>query len=381
MCLGLCAGLGAHYLLDKESGILVERPVSIKIPEGGVQTDKFGIRLFQAAMETAPGDSCMVCPFLVSETLLTLKELANDSLRQDIEKLSIGDYLAEHAAAPNMSMALAADYGLFSSDEQNHEHILRLPFRSDLPMAMSLFNGALGLDGIGKHSVIIGSDFLTRDTKFIAGLYADYTPKMQPHFLASDSIVSEFENANGSLPKVCMMRLRANVRYAKDTSGDWEAVAILLKPDLPVEGDPVAFMAILPTRRAAIMAAALTAEQLGTIRKALAEATPSDCCVELPQMRWSLPTHNLESLLRNMGLGRLFDITENNWTFTERKLGLDAMAEKIGITLTHEQRINGQQTGVDNAATTISFNRPFIWLIGDLTTATPAYYIGLVQNL
>lgn len=82
-----------------------------------------------------------------------------------------------------------------------------------------------------------------------------------------------------------------------------------------------------------------------------------------------------------MGLGRLFDITENNWTFTERKLGLDAMAEKIGITLTHEQRINGQQTGVDNAATKISFNRPFIWLIGDLTTATPAYYIGLVQNL
>lgn len=381
ICLGLCAGLGAHYLLDKEIGILVERPVSIKIPEGGVQTDKFGIRLFQAAMETAPGDSCMVCPFLVSETLLTLKELANDSLRQDIEKLGIGDYLAEHAAAPNMSMALAADYRLFSSDEQNHEHILRLPFRSDLPMAMSLFNGALGLDGIGKHSVIIGSDFLTRDTKFIAGLYADYTPKMQPHFLASDSIVSEFENANGSLPKVCMMRLRANVRYAKDTSGDWEAVAILLKPDLPVEGDPVAFMAILPTRRAAIMAAALTAEQLGTIRKALAEATPSDCCVELPQMRWSLPTHNLESLLRNMGLGRLFDITENNWTFTERKLGLDAMAEKIGITLTHEQRINGQQTGVDNAATKISFNRPFIWLIGDLTTATPAYYIGLVQNL
>ncbi len=381
ICLGLCAGLGAHYLLDKESGILVERPVSIKIPEGGVQTDKFGIRLFQAAMETAPGDSCMVCPFLVSETLLTLKELAKDSLRQDIEKLGIGDYLAEHAAAPNMSMALAADYGLFSSDEQNHEHILRLPFRSDLPMAMSLFNGALGLDGIGKHNVIIGSDFLTRDTKIIAGLYADYTPKMQPHFLASDSIVSEFENANGSLPKVCMMRLRANVRYAKDTNGDWEAVAILLKPDHPAEGDPVAFMAILPTRRAEIMAAALTAEQLGTIRKALAEATPSDCCVELPQMRWSLPTHNLESPLRNMGLGRLFDITENNWTFTERKLGLDAMAEKIGITLTHEQRINRQQTGVDNAATKISFSRPFIWLIGDLTTATPAYYIGLVQNL
>lgn len=381
VCLGICAGLGAHYLLDKETGILMERPLTINIPEGGVQTDDFGIRLFHAAMEKAHGGSCLVCPFLIRETLLTLKELANDSVRQDIEKLGIGDYLAEHASAPNMSIVLAADSGLFSSDEHNHEHIMRLPFRSDLPVAMSHFNEAMGLDGIGKHSVIIGSDFLTRDTKFIAGLYADYTPKMQSPFHASDSIVSEFENANGSLPKVCMMRLRANVRYAKDTNGDWEAVAILLKPDHQASGEPVAFMAILPTQRAAIMAAALTAEQIGTIRKALAEATPTDCCVELPQMRWSLPTRNLESLLRNMGLGRLFDITEKNWTFTERKLGLDAMAEKIGITLTHEQRINRQQTGVDNAATKISFNRPFIWLIGDLTTATPAYYIGLVQNL
>lgn len=381
VCLGLCAGLGAHYLLDKESGILVERPVSIKIPEEGVKTDKFGIRLFQSAMEKEPGASCMVCPFLVSETLLTLKELATDSLRQDIEKLGIGDYLAAHTSAPNMSMAFAADYGLFSTDEQINEYIMGLPFRSDLPVAMSLFNGALSLDGIGKHSVIIGSDFLTRDTKFIAGLYVDYTPKMQPHFLADNSMVTEFENANGSLPKVCMMRLRGNVRHAKDTNGDWEAVAILLEPDHQTDGDPVAFIAILPTRRAEIMAAALTAEQLGTIRKALAEATPTDCCVELPQMRWSLPTRNLESLLRNMGLGKLFDTTEKNWTFTDRKLGLDAMPEKIGITLTHEQRTNGQQPGVDNAATKISFNRPFIWLIGDLTTATPAYYIGLVQNL
>lgn len=379
--LGICAGLGAHYLLDKETGILTERPLTINIPECGVQTDEFGIRLFQAAMEKEPGNSCLVCPFLVRETLLLLKELASDSLRQDIDKLGIGDYLAAHTAAPNMSIALAADYGLFSADGQKPEHIMRLPFRSDLPAAMSLFNGALGMDAVGKHSVFYGSDFLTRDTKFIAGLYADYTPRMQSHFLASDSIVSEFENANGSLPKVCMMRMRANVRYAKDANGDWEAVAILLKPNHQEEGEPVAFMAILPTQRAEVMAAALTVEQMGTIRKALAEATPADCCVELPQMRWSPPTHNLESLLTRMGLGKLFDITEKNWTFTDRKLGLDTMPEKIGITLTHEHRTNGQQAGVDNAATKISFNRPFIWLIGDLTTATPAYYIGLVQNL
>ena len=82
-----------------------------------------------------------------------------------------------------------------------------------------------------------------------------------------------------------------------------------------------------------------------------------------------------------MGLGKLFDITGKNWIFTDRKLGIDTIPQKIGITLTHTQGTNEQQSVVDNAATKISFNRPFIWFIGDLTTDTPAYYIGLVQNL
>ena len=82
-----------------------------------------------------------------------------------------------------------------------------------------------------------------------------------------------------------------------------------------------------------------------------------------------------------MGLGKLFDITGKNWIFTDRKLGIDTIPQKIGITLTHTQGTNEQQAVVDNAATKISFNRPFIWFIGDLTTDTPAYYIGLVQNL
>lgn len=380
-CLGICAGLGAHYLLDKETGILTERPLTISIPEGGSQTDSFGIRLLQAAMEKEQGASWLVCPFLVREALLTLRELGEPPIQQDIDKLNISGNSIEHTVFPNMNVTPAADADLPYVTESRNDGIMRLPFRSDFPIAMSLFNGALGLTDDETSGVLVGSNFLSVNTKFVVGLHADFTPKFQSPFLASNSIISEFENANGALPKICMLRLRANVRYAKDANGDWEAVALLLRPNSHPAGEPTAFVAILPTLPAAKMAAELTAEKLGEIRNALAAATPTDCCVELPQMRWSPPTHNLESLLTRMGLGKLFDITEKNWTFTDRKLGLDTMPEKIGITITHEHRSNGQQAGVDNAATKISFNRPFIWLIGDLTTATPAYYIGLVQNL
>lgn len=380
-CLGICAGLGANYLLDKETGILVKRTLSISIPESGIQTDAFGIRLLQASMELNPGASDLVCPFLVSEALLVLRELAETPIQQHIDKLGISDDITEHTAYPNMNVTVAVDAELPFSDGNRNNVLMRLPFRSNFPIAMSLFNGALRLMEDETSGVVVGSNFLSRNTNFVVGLHADFTPKWETPFLSGNSTVADFENANGSLPKVRMMRLRANVRYVKDTNGDWEAVALLLKPHSPAAGEPTAFVAILPTQTAAKMAADLTAEQLGTIRKALAEATPTDCCVELPQMRCSPPTRNLIPILKNIGLDKLFDINEKNWAFVDRKLGLDAAPEKIGITLAPSHARDEQQLRLDNAATTISFNRPFIWFIGDLTTATPAYYIGLVQNL
>lgn len=381
ICLGICAGLGAHYLLDKETGILVDRPLSITIPDGDIQTDAFGIRLLQTVLEQKPGASCLVCPYLISDALLTLREQAEAPLQQDIDKLGIKESETEHTAFPEMVATIAVDYGINFTNESSREIIIKLPFRSNLPTAMSIFNGSLEQIGNETPGVVVGSKFLSRDTRFIVGLRADFTPIMQTPFLAENSTITEFENADGALPKICMMRTRAKLRYAKDTNGDWEAVALLLHPTSQASGIPTVFVAILPTQSAEKTVTDLTAEKLGKIRKALAESTPTDCCVELPQMKWSLPTHNIVSLLTHMGLGKLFDITGKNWIFTDRKLGIDTIPQKIGITLTHTQGTNEQQAVVDNAATKISFNRPFIWFIGDLTTDTPAYYIGLVQNL
>lgn len=380
-CLGICAGLGSHYLLNKENGILVERPLSITIPDGGIQTDDFGLRLLQTVLEQKPGTSCLVCPYLISDALLTLRELADAPIQQDIDKLGIKENETEHTVFPNMVVTVAADYGVNFINENSRDVIIKLPFRSNLPSAMSIFNGSLGLIDDETSGVVVGSNFLSRNTKFIVGLHADFTPKLQTPFLAANSTITEFENANGSLPKVCMMRTRANVRYAKAHDGDWEAIAMLLQPTPQSTGIPTAFVAILPTLSAEKTVTNLTAEKLGEIRKALAETAPTDCCVELPQMRCSFPTHDIKTLLSRMGLAKLFDITGKHWTFTDRNMGIDVIPEKIGITLTHTQGSKEQQADVDNAATKISFNRPFIWFIGDLTTATPAYYIGLVQNL
>lgn len=381
VCLSICAGLGTHYLLSEDSGVLINKPLSINIPEKGIKTDSFGIKLLQTALEKEQQASCIVCPFIVSEALLALRDLGEAPIQQAIDKLGIKHDCPSHTSVPDMSMVIGADYGLRFSDRQSDGSVMRLPFRANLPVAMSIFNGALNQKENVINMGILDSHFLTRDTRFIVGLNADYTPEMQHPFLAKNATFSEFDNADGSLPSICMMRVRANIRHAKDDHGDWEAVALLLKPTHNPKGEPTAFVAILPGGRADKMVSELTGAQLGTIRKALAEAVPSDCCVELPQMRWAIPARNLESQLRRMGLEQLFDTSAQNWKFADQKLGLDAIPEQIRFSLTNVHRQDEQSASVNNAANIIKFNRPFIWFIGDLTTATPAYYMGIVQNL
>lgn len=383
ICLGLCAGLGAHFLTDKETGILIKQPLSISIPEEGIKTDAFGIRLLQAAMKQEPEASVLVAPALTGEALLLLREHASESIRQDIDKLGIVFPETEHTSVPPSNVIAAADYGLHYTEEYDHSSIVRLPFRVDRPTSMSLFNGML-TDGIKEVAgTIISSKLLTHNIKFIIGTHSNLAAKFETPFLEHNCQPDEFENANGSLSSVNMMRLRTNVRYVRDDNGAWEAIALLLKPDHNHmrKGEPTAWIGILPASSATKMAEKLTVEQLHTIRKKLTEATPIDCCVSLPKLFWAPPARNLQPLMEAMDLGHLFEATAKNWKFTNENIKLDTLLEKIGVSFRPDSGNNEQQPHPENAAASIRFNRPFIWIIGDLTTETPPYFIGLVQNL
>lgn len=381
LCLGFLSGLGAHYLLNQETGMLVNRPLRINIPESGIKTDTFGISLLHAAMKRDPGASVLVAPALTGEALMLLKEHASESILRDIDKMGIIFPDTEHTSIPLSNVVTAADHGLSYDESYDSSSIMRLPFCANRPLAMTIFNGELGSEIRETAEPLIGSKLLAGNTKFLIGTIAHMEPKFETPFLTQNSLAAEFENANGSIPNVSMMRLRAHVRYVKDDMGDWEAVALLLKPDYDRHAEPTAWIGILPASSAEAMAKQLTAEQLTAIRQKLAQATPVDCCVCLPQLFWAPPARDLKPLMEDMGLNQLFDSSAPNWKFTKEKLGLDAFPEKISISLTPQQGNIKAQPRPENAAESISFNRPFIWLISDLTGATPPYFIGLVQNL
>ena len=93
------------------------------------------------------------------------------------------------------------------------------------------------------------------------------------------------------------------------------------------------------------------------------------------------PLHDMHALLSGMGMDKLFDTTAKNWRFADQELGISVMVEKLSLSILPQKGDAHQQAKPENAPTVISFDRPFIWLVGDLTTDTPPYFMGLLQNL
>ena len=381
ICFGLCAGLGTHYLLNKEDGKLIATPLRFEMPEGGVKTDNFSLRLFQEAVKQAPNSSIVISPALVSESLLELETLAAEPLKQVIAKQQIytGNY--EHTTVPPLSIIPAADYGLNFQNTPQEDLLIRLPFHANFPMALELFNANLVHNSGLPNQIIAHGKKITKKSRFVIGLAGCFSVRLHTPFIAANTRTDGFENADGSVPNVSMLRTRGNFRYTRDTEGKWEAVALPIHPDSYGNNIPTVLIAILPSGAAEKSALELTPDKLSHIRQSLLEAAPSDCSVSLPQMVYSPPLRDIRPLMTNLGLGALFDTTAKNWRFADQKLGIDAMVEKLHVSILPQEKDAGQQPRPENAATVLEFKRPFIWLIGDLSTAAPFYFMGLVQNL
>ncbi len=86
--------------------------------------------------------------------------------------------------------------------------------------------------------------------------------------------------------------------------------------------------------------------------------------------------------LRRMGLKSMFDSTTADFsTLTEEKIHLGAMLHACQIFIQESKSNQPADEHLDAAKEFISFSRPFIWMLGDLTTESPMEFMGLVEEM
>lgn len=362
--LGLGLGLFVPQML-KGDWFTRKEPV-ITLPKGELVTDAFSLKLLQTALQTPEYPVVTVCPYAMTEALQMVDAMSRGATNEQIEALKLCPAAAE---SPAVAVLAAMEETLPRPEEK--QPILPLPFRRNYPEAISTFNTLLGCPAADSGNS-------SQDTRLFMALRTSFDFSFRQRFYREDCKHGDFDNEDGRMPSVYLMRRSGTFRVAEAEDGSWKAIALLLEGGAA----DAALVAVLPQGKVRDFALQLTPGQLSDIRRALAETTPQEYTVEIPRLDIAVGLRNITPLWQALGLTAPFDIRTADFSLlTTDKLALNAVAENLTCRMQESGQRPADIPAADSSPNTFSLTRPFLWFVGDLTSGDPFTALGMVENL
>ena len=344
----------------------------------GVVTDAFSLQLFHAMLDTGV-ENPTIAPLPLTDLLLHLREISAEDTRRELEQLQLSEGADPQNTPLPYGCLVAVDRDLPAGPLRT-PLVTRLPLKESVPQSLSMFNGMLCRASNDPDGQVVDSTVLNASTQMLAACAANFSPEWEHPFQPGDTLrEADFYNADGGLPHVDLMRCRAPLRSASAEDGSWEAVAVPFKG--VQNGTPVVFIAILPKDNAREFAKALTPAGLTEIRTALAAAALQDTTLEMPAVNVNTPTRDIAGLMKLMGVNAVFDAGKADFSpISPQKIKVDALLDKERIILTDGGSRTAPDANVDYGEKRISLNKPFVWVVCDLSSPMPPHFIGLMEN-
>lgn len=385
--LGIAIGLGAALLLPhlqeqwSDTPETLQPQPEISVPENGIAGDAFSLKLFQTAIaQNGEKGSVVVAPLGTTEWLLDLaNNFCGDAVRKKIEQLKLysSDVNIHHCV--EMGAMLAVDDSLHFSP--NESFVVRVPFARNFPFASELF---FSFPREMSHPANYNNNLISPETRLMGAMATGMQATWLRPFYTADTKKEDFNNADGRMPQVDMMRCRNAFRIAQANDGSWQAAALFLAADKEDKGkSPLALIVILPQGDTRSFAEQLTPEQLSAIRESLVKAPYADAKVTLPRMAIRPVATDISPRLQQIGVTAPFDIRQADFSplFSD-KIALNGVVEYLSLLFEESPEQHPKDSSIEQeGGMEFTVNRPFIWILGDLTTDTPPYAMGMVENL
>lgn len=369
--LGLGVGILVPRLMKGEwRQWFTEKEPTITLPEGELKTDAFSLHLLQTALQMPDYPLSHVCPAAMTEVLHEMADMSKGSTQEQVEALKL---CAPGKEAGTTLIMPAIDETIPRTETSRP--MPQLPFRRRYPEAVSTFNTLFGYPAADSANT-------SPETRFFIAVRTELPLSFRQPFYEADSKNQDFDNADGGMPSVRMLRRCGHFRCAEAEDGSWKAVALLVNGFFGGDENAAAFVAVLPQGKVRDFALQLTPEQLSTIRRALAEAEPKECTVELPKMNIRLGIRNTAPLLQQLGVTAPFDIRSADFSpLTPETIALNTLAESVSCSMEEEENRPADLPRPGSCPEVFSLSRPFLWFVGDLTTDAPFVVLGVVENL
>ncbi|MDO4751014.1 MAG: serpin family protein [Akkermansia sp.] len=350
-------------------------------------TDSFAVQMF-SVLATAQQGNIVFSPASLEGLLHLLEQGARGNTSKELTALPMGKQGVNSALNPVEANALFIAEGFMLKPGIRTDEVIRVPFARDAAAAATEMNAWANKHTCGLIPSVISEKNITPLTRMVAA-NAIYLKEqwLRPFKKSSTRDNSDFTLPDGSKTKVSMMYNRSKYLYA--AGEDWQAVALFYKTE-GRSGEPGCFIGILPTGNAREFAASLTPQKYQDIRRALLLAEMQDTIVQLPRFELNPGTYSLKPALQTCGLSTIFTPQANFSGFSDEKLYLSDVIQRCYV--------KADEEGTEAAAVTmgvmvkscatkdpikpkkITFDRPFIWIIGDLNTAAAPYFMGITEK-
>lgn len=362
------------------------------------ETDAFAVQVFSQLAKTQKVN-IVYSPASLEGVLHLLRQGAQGNTAQVMDAIPMGEQNVARNITPVEANALFIAKDLQLNPDIKTDEIIPVAFKDSPTKAAKTINKWASKHTKKLIQQIVSASDLSPRTRLVAAnaiyLKAEWS---YPFDSENTNKRARFTTAGGERVKVQMMEQTEEFRYAE---GDgWQAVALYYCAEIGAtehgkinepEGEAVCFIGILPKGDARQFAAQLTPQQFQKIRSALAEASAQYVMVKLPKFKTDTGVVSLNAVLEACGLEVLFTPEANFRGFTNEPLQLSKVLQRCYV--------NVDEEGTEAAAVTIAeeeegccamdeepqpkkiiFNRPFIWVIGDLNSAAPPYFMGLFEK-
>ncbi len=348
------------------------------------ETDSFAVQVFSVLAEAQQGN-VVFSPASLEGVLHLLQQGACGATAAELAALPMGKQGVRTAMTPAEASALFIAEQLTLKPGIKVDDVLKAPFATDSQQAAKLINNWAKSHTQGLIPSIVSPRDLPATTALVAANAIYLKEKWLHPFPARDTQENaDFTLEDGSTTHVAMMRSTAKYHYAE--GANWSAVAIPYKTENR-SGEPGYFIGILPKNSARDFARNLTPQQYSDIRKALAASTEQKTIVYLPRFELKPNTFSLKPALQACGLNNVFSQSADFSGFVDSPLYLDNVLQRCYC--------KADEEGTTAAAVTvavarfksiriprpkvIAFDKPFIWVIGDLNTPAAPYFMGITQ--
>ena len=345
------------------------------------QCDSLAVEAFQRLVAMVKGN-VVFSPASMEEMLTTLQKASGEITYAELATLPYGSPTVKSALPLQSVNALFADTSVTLAP--GAEHAQRVPFSTAPGDAVKAINTWCKENTNGKIATMLQKQPETSALRLVALNAVHLSASWLAPFTEGDTQKEYFRLPDGQGVGIPMMHQQESFHYA--VGDDWQAIALIYRRNGRA-GEPACFIGILPRGDARAFISTLTPQKYNDIRRALVRSERQLIDLALPRFKMDGGALSLKPVLQAMGVQQLFSGVADLRGLTPDSVMLDDIQQKIYIEIDE----NGTEAAtvtttlvpywmLEESKKRIRFDRPFIWVIGDLTTEAPPYFMGLFEN-